>query len=97
MDARQLGETERRTYLLGAWREADLYTEQERTALALTDTITWLSEIQEAPDEIYAQAVRVFMEDQYRAVIWTIAVINAYNRLGVTSRWHLPPEPQLAE
>jgi hypothetical protein len=24
----------------------------------------------------------------------TITVINAFNRLGVTSRWKLPPEPQ---
>jgi Carboxymuconolactone decarboxylase family len=33
-NARNLGETERRIYLLGAWREANLYTEQERAGLA---------------------------------------------------------------
>ena len=93
-DARKLGETERRIYLLGAWREAGLYSEQERAALALTDAMTRLSETQDVPDEVYEQAVSVFTEDQYRAVAWTITVINAFNRLGVTSRWKLPPEPQ---
>ena len=93
-DARKLGETERRIYLLGAWRETDLYSEQERAALALTDAMTRLSETQDVPDEVYDRAVSVFTEDQYRAVAWTITVINAFNRLGVTSRWKLPPEPQ---
>jgi AhpD family alkylhydroperoxidase len=93
-DARKLGETERRIYLLGAWRETDLYSEQERAALALTDAMTLLPEAQDVPDQVYEQATAVFTEDQYRAVAWTITVINAYNRLGVTSRWKLPPEAQ---
>jgi AhpD family alkylhydroperoxidase len=93
-DARKLGETERRIYLLGAWREADLYSEQERAALALTDAMTRLSETQDVPDEVYAQAAGAFTEDQYRAVAWTITVINAFNRLSVTSRKPPPPEPQ---
>jgi alkylhydroperoxidase family enzyme len=83
-----------RIYLLGAWRETDLYSEQERAALALTDAMTRLSETQDVPDEVYDRAVSVFTEDQYRAVAWTITAINAFNRLGVTSRWKLPPEPQ---
>jgi AhpD family alkylhydroperoxidase len=93
-DARKLGEAERRIYLLGAWREADLYSEQERAALALTDAMTRLSETQDVPDEVYAQAADAFTEDQYRAVAWAITVINAFNRLSVTSRKPLPPEPR---
>jgi hypothetical protein len=56
--------------------------------------MTRLCETQDVPDEVYEQAVSVFTEDQYRAVAWTITVINAFNRLGVTSRWKLPLEPQ---
>lgn len=93
-NARKLGETERRIYLLVAWRETDLYTEQERAALALTDAMTRLPETQDVPDEVYAQAVGVFTEDQYRAVAWTITMINTFNRLSVTSRKPLPPEPR---
>ncbi len=39
-NARRLGETERRIYLLSARRETDLYTEQERAALVLTEAMT---------------------------------------------------------
>ena len=86
-DARRLGETERRLSLLGAWRETDVYSARERAVLALTDAMTRLSETRDVPDEVYEQAVSVFTEDQYRAVAWAITVINAFNRVGVASRW----------
>lgn len=91
-DARKLGESERRIHLLGAWREAGLYNEQERAALALTDAMTRLAETQDVSDEVYEQATSIFTEDQYRVVAWAITVINAFNRLGVTSRKPLPAE-----
>lgn len=49
--ARKLGETERRIYLVGAWRETDLYSGQERAALALTDAMTLRPQTQDVPDE----------------------------------------------
>jgi alkylhydroperoxidase family enzyme len=48
--------------------------------------MTRLAETQEISDEVYEQAVRVFSEEQYRVVAWAITVINAFNRLSVTSR-----------
>jgi len=39
-DARARGETEQRRYLLDAWREAPLYSERERAALAWTEAVT---------------------------------------------------------
>jgi AhpD family alkylhydroperoxidase len=89
-DARQLGETERRLSLITAWRETDLYTEQERAALALAEAMTRLPEHQDVPDEVYEQATGAFTEQQYVAVAWAVTVINAFNRLGVTSRTPLP-------
>lgn len=90
-DARKLGETEQRIYLLAAWREAGLYTEQEQAGLALADAMTRLPESQDVPDEVYAKAASVFTEDQYRAVAWAITVINTFNRLCVTSRKPINP------
>lgn len=89
-DARKLGETERRLYLLNAWRETDLYTEQERAALALTEAMTLLPAHRDVPDEVYRQATAVFTEEQYAAVAWAATLINALNRLGVTSHKPLP-------
>jgi AhpD family alkylhydroperoxidase len=92
-DARKLGETERRIVLLGAWRETRLYTEEERAALALTDAMTRLSEHQDVPDDVYEQATAALTEEQYAVVAWAVTVINAFNRLGVTSHKPLPADP----
>jgi AhpD family alkylhydroperoxidase len=89
-DALKLGEDSRRLNLLAAWRETDLYTEQERAALELTEVLTRLSETRDVPDEVYEYATKVFTEAQYQAVIWEIVVINGYNRLAVPSRPALP-------
>jgi alkylhydroperoxidase family enzyme len=68
-------------------------SEHERAALALTDAMTRLSQAQDVHDEVYGQAVSVFTADQYRAVVWAVTVMNAFNRLGVASRWRLPAGP----
>jgi AhpD family alkylhydroperoxidase len=89
-DALRRGEDVRRINLLAAWHETDLYSEQERAALALTETITRLAETRDVPDEVYEYATKVFTEAQYQAVVWEIMVINGYNRLAVPARPALP-------
>lgn len=89
-EARQLGETERRIYLLPAWREAPDYTEQERVALALAEAITKIATTQDVPDDVYDEATRVFTEQQYGVLVWAVTVMNAFNRLNVTSRTPVP-------
>jgi AhpD family alkylhydroperoxidase len=89
-DARRLGETERRLYLLPAWRETDLYSERDRAALELAEAMTRLPAAQEVPDEVYREVTKVFTAEEYAALAWSITVINAFNRLCVTSRTPLP-------
>jgi AhpD family alkylhydroperoxidase len=89
-DAVKLGEDPRRIFVLDAWRETDLYTEQERAALELTEAMTRLPQTQDVPDDVYDQATKVFTEDQYKAVAWMVLVINSFNRLAVPSHAELP-------
>lgn len=89
-EALKHGEDIRRLNLLAAWRETDLYTEQERAALDLTETITRLSETRDVPDEVYEYATKVFTEAQYQAVGWLITIINGWNRIAVPGRPALP-------
>jgi len=90
-DARKLGETEQRIYVLSAWREAgDLYTEQERAALALTEEMTDLPNGNHVPDDVYARAAAAFSERELGQVIAICMTINAWNRIGVTTRLHVP-------
>ncbi|MFC0076145.1 carboxymuconolactone decarboxylase family protein [Flavobacterium procerum] len=82
-DARKYGETEQRIYLLSAWREADVYTEEEKAILALTEEVTLISN--HVSDEVYQNAARLF-DDKYLAeIILTIITINSWNRIAITT------------
>lgn len=86
-DARKQGETEQRLYLLAAWEEAgDLYTEQEQAALALTEEMTDLTRGGHVSDAVYARAAAAFTEQELGQVIAMATVINAWNRISVSTR-----------
>jgi AhpD family alkylhydroperoxidase len=93
-DAIKHGEDPRRLFVLDAWRETELFTEQERLALELTETITRLSQTNGVPDELYERATAVFTETQYGAILWVILVINSWNRVAVPSHTRLPRRPR---
>ncbi|CDR09090.1 carboxymuconolactone decarboxylase family protein [Streptomyces iranensis] len=85
-DARAAGESEERLYLLNAWEEAGhLYSEKEQAALALTEAVTVLTD-GFVPDEVYEQAAKHFEERELAQLIALIFTINAWNRIGVTTR-----------
>jgi AhpD family alkylhydroperoxidase len=84
-DARKGGESERRLYALPAWREMPFFTARERAALALTEAATRLTD-GSVSDEVYAAAAAQFSEVELAELLWTITVINAWNRLGATAR-----------
>lgn len=88
-DARKLGETEQRIYLLNAWKEVDgIYTEEERAVLALTEEVTLIP--QGVSDTTYNKAAALFGEKLLAQIIMAIVTINAWNRIAITTR--LQPE-----
>ena len=86
-DARALGETEQRLYLLNAWRETGLYTDRERAALALTESVTLLADTN-VPDDVVDEAKRHFSDAELAQLVFIISTINAWNRIAVTSGMH---------
>jgi AhpD family alkylhydroperoxidase len=84
-DARKLGETEARLYLLDAWHESSLYTARERAALAWAESLTHIAETH-APDTGYDEARRHFSEKELADLSIAIAMINAWNRLTIGAR-----------
>lgn len=90
-DARKHGIGEQKLALLPAWEEAgDLFTEQEQAALALTEAMTDLVGGDQVSDEVYARAAAAFTERELGQVIAMALTINAWNRIGVTTRLPLP-------
>jgi AhpD family alkylhydroperoxidase len=84
-DARAAGEDEARLYLLDAWRESPDYDERERAALALTEAMTVL-ERGGVPDGVWDEAAARFDEEELGHLVITIAAINTWNRLQVTTK-----------
>lgn len=86
-DATAAGETAVRLNLVAAWREATVFTEAERAALALTEEATRLADAHlGVSDETWSQVREHFDDDQVAALICQVALINAANRLNVIVR-----------
>ncbi|HZM57096.1 MAG TPA: carboxymuconolactone decarboxylase family protein [Acidimicrobiales bacterium] len=85
--ARKAGETEDRLATVAAWREAPYFTEAERAALELTESVTRLADRADpVPDGIWDEAARHYDERQLAALLLSIATTNVFNRLNVPTR-----------
>ncbi|GGG69259.1 carboxymuconolactone decarboxylase family protein [Paenibacillus radicis (ex Gao et al. 2016)] len=83
-DARAMGETEQRLFMLSAWREAPFYSEEERAALALTEAVTKISDAG-VPQPLYEQVRKHFDESQFVNLIMAINAINCWNRMAIST------------
>ena len=82
-DARKLGETEQRIFLISAWREAqDVFTEEERLLFEMTEEISLIHR-HGFNDDLYERAIATFGEVKTAEIIMVIVTINAWNRIGV--------------
>lgn len=84
-DAVNNGESPQRIFLLSAWREAtQFFTEEEQTALSMTEEITLIHQ-NGLSSETYQRASRVFTDNQIAQIIMVIVTINAWNRIAVST------------
>ena len=86
-EATAAGETSVRLNLVAAWREAIVFTEAERAALAFAEEGTRIADHHHGvSDETWAQVRKHFEDDQLAALIALVALINAANRMNVIVR-----------
>jgi AhpD family alkylhydroperoxidase len=86
-DAAAAGETATRLNLVAAWREATVFTEAERAALALAEEGTRLADAHHGvSDETWARVRKHFDDDEVAALVSLVALINAANRMNVIVR-----------
>lgn len=81
------GETQQRLFVLSAWRETDLFTEEEKALLALTEETTVIHQ-HGVSDAAYKKAVDVFGENYVAQIIMVVVAINGWNRIAIST--HLP-------
>ncbi|GAB3767183.1 carboxymuconolactone decarboxylase family protein [Microlunatus parietis] len=71
---------------IGAWREAPFYSDAERAALQLAESMTRQADksSEVVPDEVWDAVTDHFDEGQLSAIILTVALTNMFNRINAT-------------
>ncbi len=84
-DAEAMGERSQRLNLVAVWREAPVFSERERAALAWTEAITLVS-TSRVPQDVYERVRREFSDKELVDLTIAIIAINGWNRLAVGFR-----------
>ncbi|QUX31863.1 hypothetical protein KGD83_20150 [Nocardiopsis akebiae] len=82
--AREAGVRQSAPDVLPAWREAGLFTDQQRAALELAESLTVLDPTVDR-QAVNARAASRLTTAQISAVEWTTTLINAFNRISIAS------------
>ena len=86
-EALKSGETQQRLFLLSAWKETTIFSEEERALLVMTEEVTLIHR-NGLSDSTYQQAKQFFSEERIAEIILSIVMINAWNRIAVST--HTP-------
>jgi AhpD family alkylhydroperoxidase len=84
-EARKMGETEQRIFVLEGWRESPLYSARECAALEWTEELTLMGR-NAAPDDVYARLSAHFSEEEQVKLTLLITAINSWNRINAGFR-----------
>jgi AhpD family alkylhydroperoxidase len=82
--ARDAGVPERTLYAVAVWHEAPFFTEEERAALRLAESLTLLPS-GSVPEDAYAEAAEHFRGSTLAQLVVVITAINAWNRVMLAS------------
>jgi AhpD family alkylhydroperoxidase len=91
-ESRHMGIAAPKLDLLAVWREAGVFSEREKAALAWTELLTRLSE-HHVSDEDYAAVSAHFAPAELAWLSASIAVINTWNRVAAPFQY-APPIPR---
>lgn len=90
-DALLAGETTDRLAVLSAWRDTNYFTPVEEAALAITEAVTLIAD-EQAGRSSHHDVTSVLSVEQHAAVRWLAIIINAFNRVAITSHYTVAPE-----
>ncbi|MFD6331151.1 carboxymuconolactone decarboxylase family protein [Streptomyces niveus] len=86
-EAAAAGESALRMNLVAVWREATVFTEAERAALALAEQGTRIADGADGvSDEVWANAAKHFDEEQLTSLVISVSFMNTVNRLNVITQ-----------
>jgi AhpD family alkylhydroperoxidase len=83
-EALHSGETQQRIFLLSAWKETELFTEEEKAILKLVEEVTLISQ-NGLSDSTYKEAEKFFSSETIGEIIMLITLMNAWNRIAIST------------
>lgn len=85
-EARADGESQERLDVLAAWQETSMFTQAERVALKLAESVTKISQTH-ITDALYAEVIEEFGQAGVIALLAAIVEINSWNRVSITMQF----------
>ena len=83
-DALNAGEKKERIFLLTAWKESDLFSQEEKAMLSIVEEVTLIHN-KGVSDATYREAQNFFSEENIAEIIMATVVINAWNRIAIST------------
>jgi AhpD family alkylhydroperoxidase len=84
------GDTPERLTMLDAWPESSLYSDKERAALQWVEEVTLIAD-SGASDEAFDTLKAQFSDEEIVWLTTAAVLINAWNRIGISSRLEFQP------
>lgn len=86
-EARKAADTDDRLFAVSAWREAPCFSDSERAALALSESVTRLSDRTDpVSDDVWDEAARHFDEQALATLVLNIGMVNFGNRVNAATK-----------
>lgn len=83
-EALKIGETQQRLFLLSAWKETNLFTDEEKALMSLIEEVTLIHRYG-VSDNTYKTAEVFFSPEKISEIIMSTVLINAWNRIAVST------------
>lgn len=84
-EGRRAGVPQAKLDTVAAWRDDASFTDRERAALELAEAMTRIADGGRVPDDVWERADEAFDEAELAALVQVVALINAFNRINVTT------------
>ena len=80
--ARKAGVSQRQLDLVAGWRDAEGFSDRQRSALELAEAMTRVNDGGAVSDETWEAARRQFDDGELATLLWAIGLINVWNRVN---------------
>ncbi len=78
------GNSYQRLFLLDGWKKTDLFSEEERVIIQMTEEVTLVHK-KGLSTETYQKAIDKFDDHYFSQIIMAITTINAWNRIAIST------------